>query len=612
MAFPPSSSTPPAAPVIKRSHSEVGSEDETARDMPFSSKRFSSKIIDIYVGDERYHFAAHEAFLFQSEGLKSQYQAAVRTKKKNSKNPIALDLPRDSPQEIGQLLEYLYLKKLTLHATEPSGQADELLAIWVMGSTYALPDMQRHVIRTLQELDLVTKLPALTFLRLADKLYESEVDLGLRRYFGKVAPDVVRNLSPTDMPVLLEMISEGGSFASDLFHAQHQAFGLKGPVGAREQRPTGADVDKTNGKHDKQAAKRAKTIGVDDKDITPSSSSTTLGRFSTVDPRTAWDDENRIPEAWETANTEDKLLITKAEQGVAWPTIAEAWEKATGVKMDINDLVRRYDRIQANILRLSKGDIDLLTAARTAIEGKFHQEKWALIAKHISTHGGTDYEPNRLKRYCDALDTLTTKTAKTEQQNTLIVQLPDIHQHRHISTHGARPPTEIVGGVRVENSKPIDVRRRRRTTAAPSAVTPRATPAATPSAPKTITNSSGKAKTNKGNKRRKSEAASSDEDDVELGTSVSRREVSSLGTDADAGEKGKEMAGGKVKPRYGGKGMRVPGRMRYDPPEEQLGQGGKMVRRAEADEGDGDGDGDGAERGVSVTMGRKGEGGKEV
>lgn len=327
---------------------------------PFSSRRFASKIIDIYVGDERYHYAAHEAFLFLSEDLKSQYEAANRAKKKTNKGPTVLNLPRESPNEFGQLLEYLYLGHLTLHASEPQGQADELLSIWTMGSKHSLLDMQNHVIRKLEELDIAGKLPTLEFLRLADRLYEAEVDNGLRRYFAKVATDVVRKIKPSDMPVLLEMITEGGSFASDLFHAHHQAFGLRPPGSTVEQSKTSNAIKDEDHRH-QHAAKRARTSNI----ATPSASSSSIP--APPDVRTQWDKQNNIPEAWETASTEDKLLVTKAEGGVSWNEIAEAWEKATGGRMSINDLIHRYNRIEANVLRLGKHDVSCLLVLLSAL-----------------------------------------------------------------------------------------------------------------------------------------------------------------------------------------------------------------------------------------------------
>lgn len=315
---------------------------------PSSCKRFASKVIDVYIGDERYHYAAHTAFLFKSSELKAQYEVADKAKKKTSKTPTVLNLPRESPKEFGQLLEYLYLGQLTLVASEPQSQADELLSIWVMGSKHYLIDMQKQVIRKLEQLDMAGKLPALAFLHLADNMYESEVDNGLRRYFAKVAPGVVRKIKTTDLPTLLNIMSEGGSFASDLFNAYTQASGQGS--GEADHSKSGEAV-KYEGEQQRDGhAKRAR---VDDASsfIVPTSASS--------DVRTKWDEEHNIPEAWETASTEDKLLMTKAEDGLPWLTIADLWEKATGTRMSIVDLMQRCDRIKVNILRLGQRDVSV-------------------------------------------------------------------------------------------------------------------------------------------------------------------------------------------------------------------------------------------------------------
>ncbi|KAI4128303.1 MAG: hypothetical protein LQ338_002802 [Usnochroma carphineum] len=441
MALPSTTaSTSSSASVIKRSYSEMGSDNEDMGVIPLSFRRFASRVVDVYVGDERFHYAAHEAFLFQSKELKIQYDSQNKGKKGNKKKENVLNLPRDTVNEFGQLLEYLYLNKLTLRALEPQAQADELLTVWTAGSRHSLLGMQTHVIRKLEELDLASKLPALSFLRLADHLYESEVDNGLRRYFESVAGDVVRKITATDMPVLLEMITEGGSFASDLFHAYHQAFGPSKSRPATEQGNT-ANMVKVEDSEQQRTAKRART---DDGDV-----------------RTEWDRANNIPEALETASTEDKLLVTWVEDHKPWGEIADAWENATGARVSVVDLVHRYKRIDANVLRLGTRDSELLMAAKSAIEAKFNQEKWPLIAAKIVDGGGSKIEPLRLQRYCDALDAAKVKAIGQEGEAHLHVQAVRPNSHKSASDN-CQLPTEIVGGVRVENSKPLDVRRRRR------------------------------------------------------------------------------------------------------------------------------------------------------
>lgn len=221
---------------------------------PLSSRRFASRIVDVYVGDDRFHYSVHEAFLFLSKELRRQFDAQKKAKKGTKKNENVLNLPRETTNEFGQLLEFLYIGKLTLHATEPAAQAEELLGLWMMGTKHDLVDMQKHVIRKLEERDIAGKLPTLQFLSFADKLYEAESDHGLRDYFRSVATDVVRKVTPADMAVLSHIFTEGGSFASDLFLSYNKVFGPNARGSALEQ----AKTIKVEGSEQQRAAKRAK------------------------------------------------------------------------------------------------------------------------------------------------------------------------------------------------------------------------------------------------------------------------------------------------------------------------------------------------------------------
>lgn len=210
--------------------------------------------MDVYVGDDRFHYSVHEAFLFLSKELKRQYDAQKKAKKGNKKNENVLNLPRETANEFGQLLEFLYIGKLTLHATEPGAQAEELLGLWTMGTKHNLLGMQKHVIRKLEERDIAGKLPTLEFLSFADKLYEAESDHGLRDYFRSVATDVIRKVTPADMAVLVNIFTEGGSFASDLFLSYNKVFGPNSRGPALEQ----GKAIKVEGSEQQRAAKRAK------------------------------------------------------------------------------------------------------------------------------------------------------------------------------------------------------------------------------------------------------------------------------------------------------------------------------------------------------------------
>lgn len=103
----------------------------------------------------------------------------------------------------------------------------------------------------------------------------------------------------------------------------------------------------------------------------------------------------------------------------------------------------------------------------------------------MAQNGGAKYEPIRLKRYCDAIDAVARKEKLAE--NALMLQNTITNGHHNVAgsllqarllrNNGAlvnyanpysngkqnsEPPIEVVGGVRVENSKPLNPRRRRR------------------------------------------------------------------------------------------------------------------------------------------------------
>lgn len=131
-----------------------------------------------------------------------------------------------------------------------------------------------------------------------------------------------------------------------------------------------------------------------------------------------------------------------------------------------------------------KQQSDLLHLARTAIETAFKTSKWPLIAARIVEDGGTRIPHLQLQRYCDALDAKAAEQEATRHANEVAAaaaattaaaaaggkgsQIQPLRPHHHLAarrlplTEEAHVPTEVVGGVRVENSKPLDVVRRKR------------------------------------------------------------------------------------------------------------------------------------------------------
>ncbi|KAL8682692.1 MAG: hypothetical protein Q9186_001288 [Xanthomendoza sp. 1 TL-2023] len=444
----PSDTTTTSA--IKRSHSEVGSENERYVDIPASSKRFASPLVNIYVGEEKYHYFVHEAFLHHSRELKDTYD---RTAKKSRKGTI-LSLAREDPKEIGQLIELLYFDNLVLNAKEPEAQLDELLSIWKLATRFSVSRMVRQVVQSLDTLCLAEKVPTLLFIRAADKMYECNIDVNLRRYFSKVGPRVISKIKNSEKQLLDDMIEEGGSFAADLFSAYRRAF--DSPT---EQEKSAADSNSESHGH---LAKRARTDAPNVM-LVPMSA-----RSGPLDMRSEWDKHNNIPASWPKATEADKLLVSMAEAKKSWNTIVEAVQQKAGERSSIANLLNRYNRLEANILRVTSEDSNLLTAAKSEIESEFKEGmEWPLVAERLVQKGGRGYEPMRLRYHCAALDAAN-QVRLTASRVAVAPGIPQPPLAQGIKT-------QAVGGVRVDNSQAIDKKRRRRVG---QSTTPRSSPGA--------------------------------------------------------------------------------------------------------------------------------------
>ncbi|KAL8658692.1 MAG: hypothetical protein Q9226_000831 [Calogaya cf. arnoldii] len=426
----------------------MGSDNESHADIPASSKRFASPLIDVYVGEHKFHYIVHSAFLYQSLELDNLHKATA----KKSKKGTTLNLPRENPKEIGQVIEFLYMNDFALTATQPQAQFDELLSIWKSASHFSVPDMKSKVVRKLETLSLAGKVPALKFIKGADQMYESDIDVNLRHYFNKVAPAVVRKIQRHERRHLDELMEEGGSFAADLFSAYRRAFEL-----SEEPIKSLADV-KSEG-----SAKSAKQAGGDAPDVMLVPMAAPAGP---LDIRTTWDKRNNIPALWAKASEADKLLVSMAEAGKGWNAIVNTIQQKTGEKPPISDLLDRYKSLEANILRVANDDSDLLAAAQSEVEAEFKERsEWPLVAARLVQQGGRGYEPMRLRYHCAALDAAK-QAAVAPTSTALVLATPQ----------PAQTKVDVIGGVRVDNTKAIDPKKRRRPGTAASA---RSSPATT-------------------------------------------------------------------------------------------------------------------------------------
>ncbi|KAL8672918.1 MAG: hypothetical protein Q9168_002644 [Polycauliona sp. 1 TL-2023] len=458
----PAVSTPSSTPTIKRSASDMGSDHEDHVDVPASSNRFASPLIDVYVGEHKFRYSVHSAFLSQSGELNTLHNLTAKKSKKGTN----LNLPREDPKEIGRVIEFLYLDRLSLIAIEPITQIDELLSTWKTAVKFLVAGMKLQVVEKLDSLLLAEKIPALKFIKVADQMYENDIDTDLRLYFNKVAPAVVRKITDAERLHLDAMIEEGGSFAADLFTAYRRSFELPNK-----------SIKSSAGVKSEGAGHMAQRSDGEAPDVMLTPMAALSGP---ADNRSRWEKENDIPALWAKTSEADKLLVSMVGAGKEWTAILTAVNQKTGEKRDMTTLLNRYNHLEANILRVADDDdvphidtsnvttgandsrclqSDLLAAAQAEVEAEFKDgPEWPLVATRLIQKGGRGYEPIRLRYHCAALD--ASKQAPVASASTaLVLATPKPAQTR----------TEVVGGVRVDNTKAINPRKRRRPTASASA-----------------------------------------------------------------------------------------------------------------------------------------------
>ncbi|KAL8899720.1 MAG: hypothetical protein Q9207_006049 [Kuettlingeria erythrocarpa] len=132
----------------------MGSDNESHADIPASSKRFASPLIDVYIGGHKFHYMVHSAFLYQSHELDNHHEFTA----KKSKKGTTLNLPRENPKEVGEVIEFLLKPNSTI------------LSVWKGASDISVPYMKGKVVHKLETLSLAEKLPALKFIKGVDHI----------------------------------------------------------------------------------------------------------------------------------------------------------------------------------------------------------------------------------------------------------------------------------------------------------------------------------------------------------------------------------------------------------------------------------------------------------
>jgi hypothetical protein len=68
-----------------------------------------------------------------------------------------------------------------------------------------------------------------------------------------------------------------------------------------------------------------------------------------------------MPNSFETASMEDKMMLTMKDEGKSWGEIREAWQAMTGETVGGSTLAGRYQRIKANFVSVSAEDVSAIS-----------------------------------------------------------------------------------------------------------------------------------------------------------------------------------------------------------------------------------------------------------
>ncbi|OJJ80772.1 uncharacterized protein ASPGLDRAFT_832615 [Aspergillus glaucus CBS 516.65] len=104
-----------------------------------------------------------------------------------------------------------------------------------------------------------------------------------------------------------------------------------------------------------------------------------------------------IPNSYEQASNEDKLLIRLKDENKPWTEITKALEDITGMTLGAG-LRSRYARIKANLVGFEEGDGPILFELKKDIEDKQELEKWQRIAEGIEARSGNKYPITTLQK----------------------------------------------------------------------------------------------------------------------------------------------------------------------------------------------------------------------
>ncbi|KAL9119418.1 MAG: hypothetical protein Q9187_004030 [Circinaria calcarea] len=186
--------------------------------------RFASKVFTITVGDSNSTFSAHANILSKSPVLARMCQAPFQESLTGH-----IDLPDDSAEDFGFLLEYLYIENLAvpLFDTEEAeiAFANKLADIYIIADKYQVISLKFRIVKEFISITPFSDNPS-AFFQMAHRMYHdtsgSKSNSPFRDYFEYRAALVMRYMNDDVLKVLDGLLEDGGKFAVDIAKAMRR------------------------------------------------------------------------------------------------------------------------------------------------------------------------------------------------------------------------------------------------------------------------------------------------------------------------------------------------------------------------------------------------------
>lgn len=178
----------------------------------------------ITVGDSHKKFFAHANILSKSPVLVRMCEGPFMESVTGD-----IDLPEDSAEDFGFLLEYLYIEDLPIPVfnTEEDEMAfpNKLADIYIMADKYQVSALKFRIVKEFTAITPFCHDPS-AFFQMAHRIYHetsgSNSNEPFRDYFGYRATLVMRHMSDEVHEALDDLLEDGGKFAVDIAKAMRR------------------------------------------------------------------------------------------------------------------------------------------------------------------------------------------------------------------------------------------------------------------------------------------------------------------------------------------------------------------------------------------------------